>query len=396
MIKMMKYQASYWADSMIRPLTIIATVLLLTACAAPRIPVPDPTPLTDITPSVELESRWASTKVQISSKKNRDFLALRPTLAGNQLIAVSVDGEVLALDTANGQSIWQSQLNHRIVAGVGAGEGIVVVVSDAGVVLALDINDGAALWEYQLSEVVFAPPLVYRERVVLRTIDGNLVALSATDGEFLWDAIYDQPEFLEFGSASPIGYQNAVIIGNATGRVIATEVNTGFDAWQLYLGSERSIGALRSRESHPLVFENNMILSDLARAIVTYDLSTGNVMWESRRPAGRNLAVDSTRVYGHDTDSLVFAVNRNDGTLVWQQNALLHRGVDDIALVGGRLVVSDRLGFLHVLDQSSGAIIGRSRIRERVPSDGLIASGNSLYIFYRSGRIEALSLQAGE
>ena len=381
---------------MIRTLTILTISVLLTACGAPRLPVPDPTPLADINQSVQLESKWVNTKAQATSKKSREFLALRPVLQGNQMFAASPDGTVLALDVASGQPSWEINLNQRIVAGTGAGSGIVVVVNDSATAYAFDINDGTQLWEYQLAEVVFAPPLVYLDRVVFRTIDGNLIALSVDTGEFLWDAIYEQPEFLEFGSPKPIGYLNSVIIGNAMGRVIATEMSTGFDAWQLYLGSERSIGALRNREAQPLVFGDNLMLSDLSRAVVVYDLNTGNVMWESRRSAGRNLATDGSQVYGHDTDSLMFAIRNSDGELLWQQNALRYRGIDDIALAAGHLLVSDRFGFVHVLDKTSGEIIGRSKIRERVPSDGLIGTDDSLYIFFRSGRIEAFSLNSIE
>ncbi len=381
-------------DRMIRTLTVITAVILLAACGTPRLPVPDPTPLTEINSSVQVDSRWVSNEVEATSKKTRDFLALRPILVGKRLLAASPEGEVLAFDTESGEIIWKTELGQRLVAGTGADDAITVVVSDSGTVYALDLNDGAKLWEYQLSEVVFAPPLVYLDRVIMRTIDGNLITLSAGSGEFLWDAFYDQPEFLEFGSASPVGFQNLVVIGNALGRVIATEVSTGLDAWQLYLGSERSVGALRSRETPPVIFEDRLVLSDLARAVVTYDLTSGNVMWENRRPAGRNLVIDRSRVYGHNSDSLIYALRQHDGAIDWEQKALLHRGVDGLALVDRYLVVADRLGYLHVLDRSSGEIIGRAEVGERVPSHGLIGTDNSLYLYSRSGRIKVYSFNS--
>ncbi len=382
--------------SAIRTLTAFVLVFLLAACGSPKIPVPDPTPLTDFSQTAALNSSWESSEVRVSSKKSQAFVALRPILNGGLLIAASPEGEIIAINADSGSTVWKTELHQRIAAGMGTGSGIAVAVSSEGTVYALDVRDGAKLWEYQLAELIFAPPLVYRDLVVLRSIDGNLIALSAVSGEFLWDAIYDQPEFLEFGSAAPVGYQNTVIIGNATGRVIATELASGFDIWQLYLGSERSIGALRNREARPIVFRDHLILSDLSRAIVTYDLSTGNVLWENRRPSGRNVEVSESSVFGHNTDSLLFALNHRDGQLRWQQNAFLHRGIDDMALVRGQLVVSDAEGYLHVVDQATGEIIGRYRARERVASGGLLADANRLFIYYRSGRIQALTLQAAQ
>ena len=379
---------------MFRIITAIAAVLLLSACGAPKIPVPDPTPLTEFQQRAVLDAEWASSKVELQSKQQRAFSSLRPTLSDGQLLAASAAGRVIAFNVDNGASSWETELNVRIVAGTGAGNGIAAVVSDTGTVYALDLKDGAKLWEHQLSEVVFAPPLVYQERVIMRTIDGNLIALDARSGEFLWDAIYDQPEFLEFGSAAPVGYQSNVIIGNALGRVIATEVSSGFDTWQIYLGSERSLGALRSRESDPIVFGNSLYLSDLSRAVVAYNLSTGNVKWENRRAAGRRLAVNDSAVFGYDTDSQIYSLDQANGNVLWQQDALLYRDADNVALVGNALVVSDRLGYFHVLDQASGEIIGRHRARERVYSGGLLVDGNKLIVYYRSGRIETFALKA--
>ncbi len=378
---------------MTRKLVALTMALVLTACAAPKIPTPDPTPLTSINSSVQLDSNWSINDLRATSKKSRAFVALRPGVDGKLLIAASPDGTVIARNRQTGALVWSIALGQNIASGVGVDDGVAVVVSDQGMVHALNTTDGAKRWEYQLREIVFAPPLVYRERVVLRTIDGNLFALSITDGEFLWDAIYDQPEFLTFGSTTPVGFANFVIIGNALGRVIATDLISGFEIWQLVLGSERSTEVLRNRESRPVVYGDSMILSDLARAIVTYNLSTGNVRWESRRPAGRYLAVDESATYGHNTDGLLFALKLSDGEEQWQQNALLHRGIDEIALVEGRLVVADGLGFLHVIDPASGDLIGRYPTRDRVATGGFLADENHLYVTYQSGRIEALALR---
>ena len=377
---------------MIRTFTVLVVAVLLSACGAPRIPVPDPTPLAAFDERVVLDSKWVSSEARVSSGRNPNFIALRPVLDEDRIFAATPSGAVVSLNRENGKLIWETVLSENIVSGAGAGDGVAVVVSDSGNVYALNAKDGQVLWEYKNPEVVFAPPLVYQDRVILRTIDGNLFAFSAQSGEFFWDAFYGQPEFLEFGSAAPVPYQNSVIIGNAEGRVIATEVNSGFEAWQVFLGSGVSRGELRSRESFPFIIDNNMVFSDLSRAIVVYSLSTGNVMWENVRNSGRNVVADRRAVYAHDRNSLVYALNRENGSVLWQQDALLYRGVNNLALVGGHLVVSDAQGYLHVLEQSTGEVIGRHRTGKKLPSDGFIADGNDLYVYYRLGVIEAFSL----
>ena len=120
------------------------------------------------------------------------------------------------------------------------------------------------------------------------------------------------------------------------------------------------------------------------------------MLWESRLDAGRNTDADNNAVYGHSTDGLVLAFNQTNGSRQWQQNALLYRGIDDLVLVNGRLVVGDGLSYFHIFDQNSGEIIGRHRARERVASGGFLSSGNSLYVYYRSGYIEAFTLTSAK
>ena len=239
---------------------------------------------------------------------------------------------------------------------------------------------------------MFTPPLVYRGTVVLQTIDGDLIALDSSTGELIWDTPYNQPEFVVFGSPRPLGIGNLVLVGNATGRVIATDLSTGFEAWQVYLAAERSETALSQAETIPVLFGDKLYISDYTKAVLAYDLNTGNLQWQQRRQSKRRLAVGADQVYGVDLNDKVFALSRANGSVQWEQPSFLYRKVTNLALVGDHLVIGDSSGILHILNTETGEIVGRKKLKGSVLFGGFLVDGDKLFVSFRSGQVEALRL----
>ena len=373
-------------------LIIIAAVCALLASCTTTKRAPDPTPLSTISASAALVAVWRSNFSEGIGASGSRFLNLIPIQADDRIIGSTADGSVSAIDRFNGSKHWSTKLDGEITAGVGEDAGVVAVVSGSGKLIALDSNSGYIRWERPIDQTVFTPPLVYRGFIVLQTIDGDLIATDAKSGEPVWDAFYDQPEFVVFGSPRPLGIGNLVLVGNATGRVLATDLATGFEAWQIYLAAERSQTALSEAETIPVVYGDKLFISDYTQAIVAYDLQDGNLFWEHRRNSKRRLAVDSTQVYGADLDDRVFALSRGDGSVQWEQSSLLYRKIRNIALVGEYLVLGDGSDILHILDTGTGEIVGRKKLKGDVVFGGLLVDGNNLYVSYRSGQIDAFRL----
>lgn len=375
----------------LRLIVIAAACTLLASCTTAK-RAPDPTPLTKISASADLVDVWRSSFAEGRVASGSRFLNLIPIQADDRIIGATADGSIAAIDRSSGSKQWSTKLDEEITAGVGEDAGIVAVVSGSGKVIALNSATGKVRWESSIDQTVFTPPLVYQGFVVLQTIDGDLLAMDATTGEPVWDAFYDQPEFVVFGSPRPLGIGNLVLVGNATGRVLATDLATGFEAWQIYLAAERSQAALSEAETIPVVYGDKLFVSDYTKAVVAYNLQDGNLSWEHRRNSKRRLAVDSTRVYGADLDDRVFALSREDGAVRWEQPSLLYRKIRNIALVGEHLVLGDSSGILHILETGTGEIVGRKKLKSDVLFGGFLVDGNILYVSYRSGQMDAFKL----
>ena len=154
------------------------------------------------------------------------------------------------------------------------------------------------------------------------------------------------------------------------------------ETWQIFLTSDRSPELLNESETIPVIVGEELFIADSPNAVVAYKISSGNLLWKQRRSTARRLAVDGSQVYGIDTNSRVYALGRSDGSIRWEQNALLYRNASNIALVGGYLIVGDGEGYLHVLDSRSGALVGRARAGKDVVFNGFLTEGATLYVAY--------------
>ena len=68
---------------------------------------------------------------------------------------------------------------------------------------------------------------------------------------------------------------------------------------------------------------------------------------------------DENHLYVIGEDDVIFAINLKTGETAWEQDRLTHRGLTSPAVLGDYVLTGDKLGYLHVLEASSGEIVGR-------------------------------------
>ena len=76
-------------------------------------------------------------------------------------------------------------------------------------------------------------------------------------------------------------------------------------------------------------------------------------------PRAHGVYIDADdNLYLTNSDSVVIAMKRSDGAVLWEQDAMKRRGLSAPALDGDALVVGDFEGYVHWLDKATGEILG--------------------------------------
>ena len=375
---------------------LLCTLFIVSCGNKGREPVvPDPTPLTPIEEQLVLDMLWS---IGAQETSDNPLFSLLPAVLNDVIYTASPNGIISALQVNNGSTIWELDLQRSISGGVGASDGMLAIVTDSGTLITIAAENGAIQWEVEVGRAILSPPLVYSGDVFVRTIDGNLLAFNGKDGGEFWKVEFDQPNILVRGEPQPVVAGDYVILGNAGNQLYGFDIAAGFIGWQFRIGERGpravTLSQIDRANLTPLAYNNIIYVAVPPQSLVGYEVVTGRTLWTNSLPTGNQLAVDLTAVYGFDSEGRVFALDRINGEKNWDLTDLLYRGITDIHVVKGAVVVADRQGYLHLLNATNGSLLGRYQSGEIVLPGGLRSTGSTLFVSYESGGLDVFDVRS--
>lgn len=318
-------------------------------------PAHKPTELAPIKAAVTPRAAWT-----VNVGKSGGF-SFRPDVEGGRVYAAAADGTITVLEEDTGRVFTRADTKKRLSGGVEVGEGLIIVGTLKGEVIALDVN-GKVAWTTSVAGEVIAPAAVSRKVVVVRTSDGRIFGLSAADGKRSWVFQRPTPALLLRSEAGVVAIGGDVIAGYPNGKLIALDIDDGKLTWEVTVTQPRGVTELeRIADVAGLpVIEGPIVCAAAFQGKVgCFEIQTRNMIWSRDVSSARALARDAKNVYVVDDTSAVHALDKTSGASVWKQDKLAYRKVTAPMLIDGRIVVGDGFGYLHVLSQEDGVIIGR-------------------------------------
>ena len=354
---------------MMKRAAIVVMVAALAACSSnPNEHKPAPLPvLPQKAMQLKLHKQWS---VNVGDGLAGDVIKLHAATQANLTYVASRDGVVLAIDE-QGKTVWQQKTKLPITSGVAAGYGVVVIATAKGEVLALNPANGQTLWRKPLLAPVLASAALSAETIVIQSNDGKVYGLDSKTGEKRW--VYDTPvpSLSLRGYATPLIDENLVIVATATGKIVALDVNTGIAQWESRIATSEG----RSELARMVDVDGDMLMTinkELYVASYQGQLAALNIkdkpdpLWTLPTSTTQSLAEGLGNVYVVDAASSIISVDQETGKVVWKQSDFAWRGLSNPVVVGNYLVVGDSSGYLHIMAQSDGRLLGRSSGRGAV------------------------------
>lgn len=345
--------------SMFRLLPVVAA-LALGACSSLN-PFSDDGPkmaeLRDIQPKVTVSPRWSA------SLGDAGIYRFNPAVVGNDVVAASAEG-VVARFTEAGQERWRTRLEGGLTAGVGADEGLVVVANGKGEIIALDGANGQEKWRKPVNAEVLAEPAVAQDYVVVRTSDNRLFGLDRSTGETVWTYKRVTPPLTLRTQSGMLVDKNVAVTGFPGGKLAALNLNNGGLIWELtvaYPEGTTEIERLADVTGVPVLYRQNLCAATFQGRASCFDITNGKTIWSRPASTSVGIARDARQVYVSETAGAVAALDAFSGASMWRQGDLTNRQLSAPVLTGGGILVGDAEGYVHVLDRSTGAFIGRAQ-----------------------------------
>ncbi len=375
---------------MIKPL-ICRTVMLalvsafVTGCSffGDSKKLPPLTPLSSSAIAVE----WSS------SAGNPNLYLFTPGLGDKTIYTAAFNGTINVLADQGGKNVSRIDTQAKLTGGVGVGEETVVVANSVGEVMAFDAA-GRTLWTTPLAGEILAAPLVSKGTVVVRTADGRMFALNRADGKRKWVFNRSAPALTLRTNASATINAGVIYAGYPGGKIVAIELENGRPVWEATISLPRGTTELEriaDVAGLPIVDESRVCAAVYQGRTGCVESLSGNVLWTRDISSADGVAVGAKNLFVSDTDGNLSALDKTSGATVWKQDKLQRRDLGTPALVKGRVLVGDRLGFIHAISADTGEIIGR------VATDGgrvisLLAAADRAIVQTEKGGIFAIAV----
>ncbi|HEX8874755.1 MAG TPA: outer membrane protein assembly factor BamB, partial [Nitrosospira sp.] len=293
--------------------------------------------------------------------------AFSPVLDDGAIYGAGVNGRLVRFDAATGRATASVDTRRQLSAGIGTGEGMLLVGTFKGEVLAFEEKNGKSLWTAQVSSEVLSPPRAEGGMVVVRTGDGRIFGLDAASGKRKWIYQGATPSLTVRSFAGVLISRGRVFAGFAGGKLIAINLANGSVAWEAVVSRPRGATELEritDVTSLPVVNEYQVCAVAYQGRVACFDIETGSQIWARDVSSDAGLAMDNHYVYISEDRGAVVAYDKNDGGGVWRQDILAGLRLSPPLVRGNHIVVADSQGYISLIRNSDGSVIARS------PTDG--------------------------
>ena len=352
-----------------------------------------PAELLDIESEVNIDREWT---VNIGNGQGDTYTKITPILDEGFVFAASENGEVVAINSISGDIVWQTELDTTITGGVGAGDNIVMVATEEAELVTFQQSDGQELWRARVSSEVLSQPKTNGDIVVAQTVDGKLVALDRHTGDQRWTYETTLPALTLRGTSSPvITPDDMVIAGFSNGILVAVAAEDGVWSWEERVAvpeGQYDIERVIDVDGELLLDGSRILAASYQGNLMAFDISTGRIVWGLEASSYHGVDQGFGNIYYSDDKSHLIAVRDNSDDVVWQNEELQYRELTAPKTITNYVAVADFEGYLHLISQVDGRVVGRTQLDNDGIRAGLIVDEGKLIVFGNSGSLTALTI----
>ncbi|MGH8762662.1 MAG: outer membrane protein assembly factor BamB [Nitrosospira sp.] len=293
--------------------------------------------------------------------------AFFPLVEDGTVYAADPSGYLLRFDSVTGKGAGNIDTRRQLSGGLGAGEGMLLVGTFKGEVLAYDAKDGKVLWTAQVSTEVLSPPHADGGIVAVRTGDGRIFSLDAGTGKRKWIYQGATPSLTVRSFAGVLISQGMVFAGFAGGKLVAINSSNGSIRWEAVVSRPRGATELEritDITSLPVADERQICAVAYQGRVACFEIANGNQIWARDASSNAGLAMDANHVYVSEVGGTVVAYDKRDGASIWKQELLQGLRLSPPLVQGDHVVVGDSQGYVNLIRNDTGSIVGRAATDE--------------------------------
>ncbi len=301
------------------------------------------------------------------------FVISSPTVASDTAYVGSTDGNLYAVDLANGTQKWKFATKARVTSSPAVSGGLVYFPSYDGTFYAVDATTGKLSWQFKTAG----------ER-----------RFSATHLHGIQPEAEAMPDPFDFYLSSPAVWNGAVYFGSGDGNVYALDAASGALKWKFHAGDVV--------HASPAIADGVLFIGSWDSYFYALDAATGAEKWRFKTGEDPQIhnqvgiqssaAVADGTVYFGCRDSNFYAVDARSGQKKWVFNNKGSWVITSPAVQGGKVYfgTSDTALF-YALDAATGTQLSSVKFTWPMFASPAIAS-SVIYAANEDGKLTAIDL----
>ncbi len=277
-----------------------------------------------------------------------------PAVSGELVYVGGYNGKIYAITSASGALRWvyprQGNL-QPIVGGLVVSQGKVYFGCSDGKLYALDAATGDADWDFPTGDKIWSTPAIDGETLYIASFDKRLYAVDAITGKGKWE--------FDTGGAivtTPVVYNNTVYIGSFDRHLYAVNATDGKQIWQFPVGDEVDNKPENWFWAKPVVYDSTIYAGNLDGKVYILNAETG--------------------------DEVVDAIDLESPISSWP------------VLVDGSIIIASEDGRVWAIDTGNNQKSELTNLEEKIYAP-LCASDGVVYIHTQKGILFEVDAQTG-
>ena len=381
-------------SAMNRVVRVTSTTIIIGLAAAALVAcsgnsrVRKPAELVSVSNQFDMQPIWST---NVGSSESFNF---HPVVAGDAVYAASQRGNLVKIDLATGNKLWEASVPERLSIGPGSDGRTTVAVSTKGTVFAYD-EAGKPIWNVSVGSEVLSEPIVAGGIVIVRALDNRFIGLDAQTGARKW--VYQRQQSalsLRVGYGMLAIGNEVIVTGFAGGRFGMIAIANGGLVWETPVSFPKGfseIERLNDVTAKPSMEGDITCAVSYQGRIGCGQARTGSLIWFKDYSSYTGTSQSTDMVFSANEKSYVTAFATKDGTQVWENTQLTFRDLGESLAVGRVLLMGDAQGYVHAFSQANGELVARIRHDSSPISAAPIAVGGLILIQSQGGKIAAYS-----
>jgi len=349
----------------------------------------EPAQLAKFTETAKFEVKWFGDVGDLGEN------LLQPALTIDAIYVMSGKGKLIRLNSATGQQVWRIDIGIKVSAGVGSGEGLVLIGSSKGDVLAYDEN-GKLRWKSKVSSEVLSVPQVADGIVMVRSGDGRIAGLDAADGKRVWVYERSTPALVVRSHAGVTTQRGVAYAGFAGGKLVAISVKNGEVLWETSVSQPRGsteLERISDITSNPVVDDEQVCAIAFQGRLACYDIAQGSPLWNREISSDKDMTLLRKYIYLGDANGMVMVLDKTSGSVLWKNDQLFMRDITAPFVLKDYVVIADYEGYLHGLSREDGSFAARIKLDGGTIKTTPIRLGDGLLVQMQNGDLYSLSIK---